>query len=338
LARLHVLAIAAQYEAFGPPMGEPLARPLPEGTTPSAWLLDAVAAGDPDEAARAAAAVGDAGAAAVIALIDSIAASTAAAGHAPIFLYHLARGGARHGPRPDLLRPLARELARHPGWRIEWVDRAGIGQGRPPAADGGPDALAAALGAAPVVGVPGSTFIHPLMTQVDERGLAASLLQDALGPYSDASARVVLRAAARSMLSEGCEHAPYGWTHCLTMPQALLGLAASSAHPSRLLAFAATEVVAFRAALGARPLRAAASPPPAIVDADVRVDADLHLDADTLATAGATAHDAHVVKYVLACLDAAAFDRDQAGLYLAAGRRLLDCWQAAGGDLSDPLR
>jgi len=321
-ARLHILAIAAQYEAFGPPMDEPDLQALPEGVEPSRWLLDSVTAGDPDEAARAAGAVGAAGADAVIGLIDAIASSTAAAAHAPIFLYHLDRGGARYGPRPDLLRPLARELARQPQWHIGWVDRSGVER-----ADRhvDPEALAAALRATPALGVPGSTFIHPLMAQVDA-GLAASLLADAVGPYTDDAARIVLRAAARSMLVEGCEHAPYGWTHCLTMPQALLGLAGRSTRPRRLLALAATEVVAFRAALGAEPL-------PESTPEGLPV-----VDADELATDAASAHDAHVVKYVLACLDAARFDPTEAGLYLAAGRRLLDCWDDGGGDPSDPLR
>jgi hypothetical protein len=323
LARLHVLAIAAQYEAFGPPVEEPAGRPLPDGVDPSTWLLDAITAGDPDEAARAAQAVGASGAPAVVALLDAIASSTAAAGHAPIFLYHLDRGGARYGPRPDLLRPLARELARQPDWHVEWVDRPDVA-----ARDRSvvPEELAAALAATPAVGVPGSTFIHPLMSQVDRSGLAASLLADTVGAFTDDAARVVLRAAARSMLAESCEHAPYGWTHCLTMPQALLGLAGRSARPARLLALAATEVVAFRAALGVQPL-------------PTETPEELPLvEPDALATAAATAHDAHVVKYVLACLDAAAFDPAEARLYLAAGQRLLDCWDAGGGDPSDPLR
>lgn len=320
LARLHILAVAAQYEAFGPPVEEADERPLRAGTDPAEWLLDAIGAGDPDEAARAAGAVAAGGAGAVIALIDEIAASTAAAGHAPIFLYHLDQGGARGGPAPELLRPLARELARNPQWHIDWTEH--------PRADFAtrPEVVAEVVGATPIVGVPGSAFIHPLMMQVDDSGLAASLLGDVVGDYSDEAARALLRVAARSMLAERCDHARYGWTHCLTMPQALLGLARRSARPGRLLALAATEVVAFRAALGEAALPAAIVSPLT------------PLEPDELARAAATAHDAHVVKYALACLDAAAFDPPEAALYLAAGRRLLDCWAAGGGDPSDPLR
>ncbi|MEO1058895.1 MAG: hypothetical protein AAFY28_18465 [Actinomycetota bacterium] len=108
-------------------------------------------------------------------------------------------------------------------------------------------------------------------------------------------------------------------------PQALLGLAPVSQDPDRLLAMAATHVAAFRAALASRPL--------ARIDVDV---ARPHSTPERLATVAATSHDAHVVKYVLATFDAAAFDPDAAGLYLAAAQRLLDVW-AERGDPSNPL-
>ena len=66
-------------------------------------------------------------------------------------------------------------------------------------------------------------------------------------------ARAVLRAAAWSMLLEPGDHAPYGWSHCLTMPQAVLGLA-GTVDPSIALAVAATYVVGFRSALAVNPL------------------------------------------------------------------------------------
>ena len=79
----------------------------------------------------------------------------AAAGHAPIFLYQLPRVAPRGEATPELLRPLARELARQPGLAIEWVqDR--------PTTGGSPAELARALAEVPTLGVPGSTFIFPL--------------------------------------------------------------------------------------------------------------------------------------------------------------------------------
>ena len=42
--------------------------------------------------------------------------------------------------------------------------------------------------------------------------------------------------------------APYGWTHCLTLSQAVLSIRPWIADPTRAAAIAATYVVAFRAA------------------------------------------------------------------------------------------
>ncbi|MGI9599160.1 MAG: hypothetical protein ACR2QK_23555, partial [Acidimicrobiales bacterium] len=81
----------------------------------------------------------------------------------------------------------------------------------------------------------------------------------------------------------------------------------------------------FRAALGTEPL---VVPQPGETTADTRW---------RLATEAATSHDAHVVKYILACLDAADDDPAATPLYHAAARRLLDIWAEAGGDPSDPL-
>ena len=63
----------------------------------------------------------------------------------------------------------------------------------------------------------------------------------------------MLRAAAWSMLLEPGDHAPYGWSHCLTMPQAVLGLTGAT-DPNVALAVAATYVVGFRSALAVNPL------------------------------------------------------------------------------------
>src|SRR5665811_2230851 len=101
----------------------------------------------------------------------------------------------------------------------------------------------------------GSTFIYPVMHQVDESGVAAELLSEPVrGVDVHAGGRLLLRAAALSMLQEPPEHAPYGWSHCLTMPQAALGIAGHARDPNVALAVAATYVVGFRAALATRPL------------------------------------------------------------------------------------
>ena len=82
--------------------------------------------------------------------------------------------------------------------------------------------------------MPGSAFIYPLMSQVERLGIATDLLAEPTrGVPFDAGARVILRVAAWSMLQEPAEHAPYGWSHCLTMPQAVLAVAAVVHQPLR---------------------------------------------------------------------------------------------------------
>ena len=54
-----------------------------------------------------------------------------------------------------------------------------------------------------------------------------------------------------------------------------------------------------------------------------------------IATAAAVHHDAHLVKYTLACLDAAAADPPERRLYVAAAASLV-AWWAAAGDVQLP--
>ncbi|MDO8362280.1 MAG: hypothetical protein Q7V88_05245 [Actinomycetota bacterium] len=365
LARMRIVAVGAQYlqyEPYAPCVAGPgSSGQAAQGSPATAsaalqHLCAALTAGDlaaTDAAAVAVAAVATR-AQVVAALAPVVAPLTGAAAHAPIYLFQLLRRDALLGPDLRLLRPLMRELARHPDWRIEWID------GWRPKAPTDPGRLSRALADLPVLGVPGSSFIHPLMMQVDRSGVAEGLLGPVLGHRTPAAERAVLRLAASSMLHEPAEHARYGWTHCLTLPQALLGTTSGTAHADLGLALAATHVAAFRAALGtpegAHRIRGSlVGDANGLINADSAVDADARPDTDSavdayarpdadsalgayeLATAAATRHDAHVVKYCLACLDAADDDPVAAGLYLAAARRLLDVWADDGGDPTDPL-
>jgi hypothetical protein len=56
----------------------------------------------------------------------------------------------------------------------------------------------------------------------------------------------------------------------------------------------------------------------------------------TLASCASVAHDAHLVKYTLACIDAASADPGAADLYLAAAAHLCGWW-AVHGDPDDPF-
>ncbi len=337
LARLHIVALAAQYETYEPATFPSSTPPLPGQADPAAWLADAFQAGDLDEVDRAAVELSNGASPYELAtaLADLIIPLTGAAAHGPIFLHQLTRLAPVTGYRTQLLRPLARQLARSPERRIHWIDDW------TPAAPGGsshPD-LTRALASTPLLGTPGSSFIDPLIGQVDTSTEVTALLSSSVRPATVTQARSILRTAARSMLFDTTDHAPYGWTHCLTMPQAVLGLSSLSNDPDRAHAVAATHVAAFRAGLGEHHLPPPGEAESAGISAGVSTDvpADPRLDPTALASAAATSHDAHVVKYVLACLDASKWDTGEASLYLRAARRLLDVWDERGGDPTDPL-
>jgi hypothetical protein len=118
--------------------------------------------------------------------------------------------------------------------------------------------------------------------------------------------------AAWSMVHEGPDHVPYGWTHALTIPQAVLSL---GVEPRRSVAVAASQAIGFRSSMGTRRL-----------DPEAPLPATADLGPVELATAASRHGDAHVVKYTLAALDAAEFDPACRDLYLAAANRLHEWW------------
>ncbi len=346
IARLRIVAVATQFEAQ-PAMEAPAAsvsemRPADA----AAELVTALSTADLEATDQAATnlAASAPGAALTNLIGDAVLPSLAAAGHAPIFLYQLPRVSPRGEAPTALLRPLARELGRFPQLRLEWVqDRPGTG--------GSAAALADALASVPQLGVPGSTFIFPVMHQVDQQ-VGPDLLRPALGGVTVDDARpAILRAAARAMVMGPVEHAPYGWSHCLTMSQAALEIAPGLHDPSLGIAVAASNAVGFLAALAEKPI-------PSTVELDHTrgsfADAvaggmkqaagrAFHADADELCgirreivTAACARHDAHLVKYALACLDAMASDPAAARLYFAAAATLLAYWTSIV-DSDDPL-
>src|SRR5205807_353557 len=108
-----------------------------------------IGAGDLDDVDRYAEALGRVGAPSQLGelLGESVVASLAAAGHASILFSLLPRVPSAPG---SLLRGPARELARHPDWRIRWFDE--------PQAERADARLLDALLEVPALGVPGSPF------------------------------------------------------------------------------------------------------------------------------------------------------------------------------------
>ena len=310
--------LADLYVAAGDPVAGP-ARDV--GAPRPAALIEALAEGDQD--------LVDAMAAAWLPLMnpaeivgafgEAVVPSLAAAGHAPIGLALLLRADRSSPPLPTtLLRGPLRSLAAQPGWCVSWhvTDDVVVG------GDGDASLLYDALRSAPRLGRPGSDFIFPLMSQAQQPGVADRILGPVLADRFDvpAALHTVTRVAAWSMLLDDPTQAPYGWSHALTMPQAVLGLAGSGVRPRTALAVASTYALGFRVASATVSLppviqTVARSRPAAVLVAELTAAASVH-------------QDAHLVKYTLACVHAAADDPEFAGLYLAAAEHLAEWWRA----------
>jgi hypothetical protein len=253
--------------------------------------------------------------------VDVTMLSLAAAGHAPILLSLRRRVGAVSAGFGNPL--VATEVGRYPDWKLSWP-RARRTSG-PSSGD-----LARRLAAPPSPGDPGSDFIYPTMHLTETSGLAADVLEAPLrGMPVDDARRVLLRTAAQSMLQDNRDAAPYGWTHCLTMPQAVLVAADHGADADIAVAVAATYVLGFRATQGRVRIDPSWSPPRDTVAGAVWSAGDDELPSivDELVSFGAIHPDAHVAKYTLACLDAADADPEARRLFLAAAAHLHEWWE-----------
>jgi hypothetical protein len=327
--RRRIVEIAADWTARNPH------EPAPS-SSPTVPLPDAVAAGDIDAADRALVAL----AATltvdefVTAAGDTLLAHLGGAGHLAIFLDQLTR---QQRPVRSAIasgRALVRDLARHPDWTIDWIDAPSRQTSRPVAS------FYDVLAAPPSAGDPGNNFIYPTMHLVDANGMAAELLTAPTRSLPiDEARRQLLRIAAMSMLQDDPANAPYGWSHCLTMPQAALAVAPRTAHPQRAVAVAATYVLGFRATQSTTPLELDWIPPRTtdhgpLLEAgcDDAIAQAWHSDDPTgvereLASYAAAHPDAHLAKYTLACLHAAHTDPDAASLFRAAATRLAIWWR-----------
>jgi hypothetical protein len=338
-ALTRVRLLGELFDAWGPPVATPPWVPsggASGGATPTetaARLVAAIDAGDLDATDAAVLALARTTTAGELPglLADAVLARLAAAAHAPILLALLPTVAGGTLPL-ELLRQPARELARQPQWRLTWFHDA---------AGGGPADLGEAVAALAPLPDPASTFIYPLMSGVEAAGVA-EWLGAATSRTPPAKAMPVLqREAARRMLIESDDHVPYGWTHCLTMPQAALAIAPRCREPQHAVAVAATYVAGFRCPLGratgeytppppASDLPTALATAPALAPAAVwhAPTEAMNSVVATLAAEASVRHDAHLVKYTLACIRAATADRAGMRLYLAAAARLLAWWIA----------
>jgi hypothetical protein len=339
-ARRRIAEIAARYAREGAEV-EPRPRDYATVDRALVGLLEALHAGDADtvdgsllfllprvspEWLRAA-------------LAEAVIPALGAAAHAPILLMALP-GARRYGSTEicALVRAPLRSLALEADQRLSWMDSVE------------PHAAKAHASLFDVLAAPArieatSFFIAPTMLAVERDGYAARLLTEATRAVTARQAELaLLSVAALSMLHDDPEHAPYGWTHCLTLPQAILAQSDVVSDPVRMVRIAATHVLGFRATLGRARLDQPYEPPPPRStnftlngdpkDIAARVfhsAAERHTAiANELAARAAVHADAHLAKYTMACLIAAARGPDNARLYLAAAAYLGAWWDVQG--------
>ncbi len=334
-AREHMIRVAALYEQAGDPVEPDRAGTYDSVADARRALFDALSQGDLERVDGAASQLLDC---ATVDEIMGLAGPTidmlAAAGHAPIGFFLAGRLAPTSRAALTLLRPTFRELARAPQLRVEWVRDIDA-----PAGDEA--AFTGALAHTPQLGLPGSDFVFPIVHQVDGSGVAHDVINGSIPSDVATAAKVTLRAAARSMIQDDPAYAPYGWTHCLTLPHAIFEIMPWLPDPHAAAAIAATYVVGFRSALGTRVLDTNWVPEPTSTDLLDALAADpgvaaaawYHASDSTLAQSlpeligrAASHEDAHVVKYTFACLAAAERDRTHRALYVAAAAALAAWW------------
>jgi len=344
-ARQRLVWLGAAYKAAGEEVEAPAKRLYDQPQDALAELGAALSTGDAEAADSAAAWLAYALTPAELScrLADAVIPRLSAAAHGSIFLFHLPRVAPRSAAVALTLRGLVRELAAEPDWNLSWYRQRDT-------VSCAPAELLEQLLKPRSPGDPGSPFIYPTMSLVERSGLAKEVLDAATRSLSVRQAtQTLLRVAAWSMLQDDIERAPYGWSHCLSMPQAVLGIAHACTEPSDAVAVAATYVLGFRATLGRvaidpqwKPelLKAAASDPLEALAAEPQVAAAAvwHAAAPLipalvarLATAAAVHPDAHLAKYTHACFDAANADPAAARLYLAAAAYLGAWWAQRPG-------
>ena len=334
--RRRIAEIATRYAASGPEV-EPTRRSYAGVASALGALTAAIPAGDADEADGALGwLLEHASRSALLAgIADAVIPALGAAAHAPILLAMFLRWPEAGEAYGALLRAPVRYLTLQGAARLTWPTRAAVSPMT------GCGDLFGALLSPPHVDSP-SMFIAPTMLAVEAGGFAERLLAAPTQSLClEDAERALLRLAAGSMLQDDPRHAPYGWSHCLTLPQGVLTLAAVAKDQRAAIRVAATHVLGFRTTLGSAELEPGRPLPlptaTGLADANPAQAASIAFETPAqeagalraALAAHAVGHvDAHLAKYTLACFDAADRDPEAAPLYLAAAAYLGAWWDA----------
>ncbi|HTG31584.1 MAG TPA: hypothetical protein VLB76_01535 [Thermoanaerobaculia bacterium] len=354
LARKQIAAVPAIYQTLGedaPPPAHDLT--IASDREAVECLHGAIVEGKASEAEAAALWLARNSTPQLVALqlADVFLGSFGAAIHSPIFLNFLHRADSWAGRAAlPLLRSFSRELALE-NERKMITDLAAVESGEelePSLSSRVYEELVEGLLEVPQIGR-APDGIYGLVHQAEERGLPMRYLSNAWrhsfaepATWNEGFASIC-QVAATAMIEEGPDHAKFGWTHCLTIPQALWALGPFFSDKSNAVRVASIIVVGFRSSIGATRLQVSPDLPPSRLSfteslhrspqesASVvlhSAEEDRPAIVAEMATQAAIRNDAHLVKYTLACCDAAVSDPGSWRLYLAGAAYLLTLWMA----------
>ena len=354
LARLQMVASASVYGHQVETMPTPAREySFPDANAAAAELARTFASGDANGMEAVVLSVASQfGTMSLVNLLTPLALPTlTGASHSHIGLWLLLRHGEPAGVEDaSLLRAAARALAADPTGQMKSFQGMSIEGTR--RLETSPEQVCQEIFdklANPAKGIPVGESIRALVEAGEKTGNVDTLFGDFIRhdlshPQIDAAFRAVLRVSAYSMLQHDLEHAKFGWSHCMTLPQSAFGLSSVTMDRKLALAAALVWIVAYRSVLSDRALDFGWHPQP-IKDASVlealqtspaaaasRVwhapDAELSPIRRILATEASIRNDIHLVKYTRACLDMGAFDPEHVRLYLAAAAHLCAVWIA----------
>lgn len=354
LARMQMVASAAAYGRGVTAVPEPEALP-PFADFSAASRRFAAVFADGEEDALEAAVLQIAkqfGVASLVhALTPQLLPTLTSASHAHIGLWLLLRhGGAGDVDDASLLRAAARNLAADPEGRLASFSGMKIAGAKPLARSPATieQEILDKLADPPKGKKPSRFSIRPLMEAAEATGtvedyFAEFIRHDLTSEQIDAAFRAVLRSCAHSMLQDTRRQAKFGWSHCLTLPQAACGLSSLNLHRKLGLATTLVWATAYRTILSDKALDFKYRPK--VFRGSLREALETGPDAAAgrfwhadpgevgdmqriLASEAAVRNDQHLAKYTRACFDLCGFDPQGWRFYHASAATLSAIWIA----------
>lgn len=348
LARLQMIALGACYESKE---GEVRSLSPPKNITSPNQIFEilykAVSEGDIDMADSAGAWIGehiDAGIFAKQALnilLDYV----GAAAHGPIFVALLTRvGPILERKAMAMTRVFTRQLAKEYQRKL-MTPKLEVASEINPSEEIVKDLFWESMKGIAPAPLEGGVGVWSIINNVETSGVARDLLAQAWAMATpnnwEAAIHGIAKAAAYSMLQDTDAHAKYGWSHCLSIPHGLWVSARFTDDKMGIIRQASIIGTGFRRAHGIKQLYEDLELPIVTMPLDEALKVgpieaaavafyargrEAANVSTTLATAASIRNDAHLVKYVLTCLDAGGLLPAAEPLFRAAAAYLVAIW------------